>query len=69
MIYDPSEINPSRLSAKQAAWIFSKCGAGDFSEMQVQAAIDAGCPVNEDNTLNVVHLAAWLNQEVQRHAN
>ena len=52
------------LTPAQAAKILAAAGSRRITEVMVRADIDAGAPTNADGTVNLVHYAAWLVQEV-----
>ena len=52
------------LTPAQAAKILATAGSRRITEAMVRADIDAGAPTNADGTVNLVHYAAWLVQEV-----
>jgi len=58
----PSEaaLNPSALSPSAAAALLSRAGGEPVSEADIRGDIEAGAPVNDDGTINLVHYAAWL---------
>ncbi len=59
-------IDPLRLTVTEAALLLSKASGKAVAEEQVREAVEAGCPTGADGNLNLVHLAAWLNRELQR---
>lgn len=59
-----SRLNPSALGLQQAAQLLSKVGGQPLSESLLQADVEDGAPQNPDGTLNLIHYAAWLVQEL-----
>ncbi len=59
-------INPLNLSPAEAALLLSKESGKAVTEEQVREAMVAGCPAAHDGSLNLVHVAAWLNRELHR---
>ena len=58
------QIDPSALTAQQAATILAAAGGREIPVEMVQAALDAGAPVAADGRLNLVELIAWLEKEM-----
>ena len=52
------QLNPAALTPEDAARMLG------ISEDMLRADIDADAPTNADGTINLVHYAAWLNQEM-----
>lgn len=46
--------------------ILRRSGAKEVSAETINADIEAGAPVNEDGTINMIEYAAWLLQEMRR---
>ncbi len=63
-----SGLNPSALALADAARLLSKVGGQTVNAAMLQADIAAGAPTNANGTLNLVHYAAWLVQEMGRSA-
>ena len=61
-----SETPPTltALTVAQAAKVLSAAGGRRITEEMLRADIDAGAPINDDGTLNLVHYTAWLVREV-----
>lgn len=53
-------IDPARLSPEQLAKLLTKAGRRALSEGDVEQLIAEGLPTNDDGTLHLVHVAAWL---------
>ena len=62
----PKTLSPAALPIDDAATLLTRIGGMPVTQEMIRADIDAGAPVNEDGTLNLVHYAAWL---VQRMGN
>jgi hypothetical protein len=65
---DPRNLNMNRMTVAEAAYALSRTGSGEVTEAMIRDAVEAGCPVSGDGTINVMHLAAWLNREMTRGA-
>lgn len=63
---DSQNINPLSLTVEQAACILSTTGKRLVNPEAIEADIEAGAPTNADNTINLIHYAAWLVQESSR---
>lgn len=63
-----SGLNPSALALADAARLLSKVGGQAITAAMLHADIAAGAPTNANGTLNLVHYAAWLVQEMGRSA-
>ena len=61
-----SETPPTltALTVAQAAKVLSAAGGRRITEEMLRSDIDAGAPVNNDGTINLVHYAAWLAKEM-----
>lgn len=59
-------IDPLNLSIVEAALLLSKASGKEVTEDMVREAVVAGCPTGDDGSLNLVHVAAWLNRELHR---
>ena len=57
-------VNPMSMPIPEAALLLSKAGGRRITEDILQEAVDAGLPVDTRGHLNVIVLAAWLNQEM-----
>jgi len=53
--------NPAALRVEDAA------KALGISEDMLRADLAAGAPTNADGTVNLVHYAAWLNQQMDKN--
>jgi hypothetical protein len=60
------QINPLNLSPSEAALLLSKASGKPVSEAMIREAVEAGCPMEANGDLNLVHVAAWLNKETAR---
>lgn len=63
---DPGRLNPAALSVADAARVLTRLGGGEVTEAMLRADIDAGAPTNTDDTMNLIHYAAWLVKEMAR---
>lgn len=59
-----ARLNPAALALADAARVLSRLGGGGATEAMLRADIDAGAPTNADGTINLVHYAAWLVNEM-----
>jgi hypothetical protein len=58
-----NQANETRITALmpgKLADILRRAGARHASPEAIQADLDAGAPVNEDGTINLIEYAAWL---------
>ena len=60
----PQRLNPAAMSAADAARVLTRIGGSPVTEAMLRADIDAGAPTNADGSLNLVHYAAWLVQQM-----
>ena len=54
------------ITPKKLAEILRKSGSREVSEATIAADIEAGAPVSEDGTINMIEYAAWLVREMSR---
>ena len=59
-------IDPNRLTFAQAAKLLSAAAKVQVPKAQIEKDIAAGAPTNNDETINLVHYAAWLLKEMGR---
>jgi hypothetical protein len=59
-----SSLNPQALTLADAVRVFSAATGAVIDVAMLESDIEAGAPANADGTLNVVHYAAWLVQEM-----
>jgi len=52
------------LTIGQTAKVLSAAGGRRITEEMLRADIDAGAPVNQDGSINLIHYAAWLVREI-----
>lgn len=57
-------LDPTSLEVADAARLLSTVGGKRIGEEALEADLVAGAPTNQDGTINLVHLAAWLVQEM-----
>jgi len=57
----PQRLNPAALTVEDAARTLG------ISVDVLRADIAAGAPTNADGTVNLVHVAAWLNREMNKN--
>ena len=63
------KLDPQRLLPADAAMILSKAAGQEVTEAQVQEAIEAGAPVDDEGRIHLTHLAAWLLKEMKNDGN
>ena len=65
-----NEPNPglkiTALSVPDVAKVLSKSGGKPVTEAMLRKDLETGAPANPDGTVNLLHYAAWLVQEVAR---
>ena len=68
MANDPhnTAMDPQALPLVDAAKLLTRVGGTAVTEAMLRDDIAAGAPTNADGTLNLVHYAAWLVQEMGR---
>ena len=59
-------LDPRTLSPEQLARVLAAAGWHQASEETIRADIAAGAPANADGTVNLLHYAAWLVQDLER---
>ena len=52
------------MPVADAPRMLSRAGGQRITEDMLQADIDAGAPTNADGSINLVHYAAWLVQQM-----
>ena len=57
-------LRVTSLSINDAALLLSKSGGKAVTGDIIRQDIEAGAPVNADETVNLVHYAAWLVREL-----
>jgi hypothetical protein len=60
------KLNPGAISLADAARLLSAVGGQLVTVEMLQADVAAGAPTNGDESLNLVHYAAWLVKEAAR---
>jgi len=59
-----ASLNPAALALPDAARLLTKVGGSSISETMLRDDVAAGAPTNADETINLVHYAAWLVREM-----
>lgn len=59
-------LNPNALTVASAARLLTRVGGQPVTVDMLRADIAAGAPTNPDETINLVHYAAWLLKEMGR---
>lgn len=62
----PPPLNPTALALADAARLLARVGDPAISESLLRDDVAAGAPLNENGTVNLVHYAAWLVQQMGR---
>ena len=57
-------LNPAALRMEDAAKVLSRMGGKPVTTDMLEADIVAGAPTNADDSINLVHYAAWLVREM-----
>ena len=52
--------NPTRLPKENVVLALQRAGSRTISMEQLEADIEAGAPVNEDGTINIMAYGAWI---------
>ena len=64
MAKEPLKI--TAIQQEKLLEILRKSGSREVSPEALAADIEAGAPVNEDGTINMIEYAAWLIKEMHR---
>lgn len=59
-------LNPTRLAISDVVRALRAAGSSQVTVESMMADIEAGAPTNADDTINLVHYAAWLIREMAR---
>lgn len=54
------QLDPSALSPADLVRLLEASGSEGVTMVEIQSDIAAGCPVNGDGTINLIHYTAWL---------
>jgi hypothetical protein len=57
-------LRPTALSVDDAARLLTRAGGKPVTAEMLKADLANGAPANPDQTLNLVHYAAWLVKEM-----
>lgn len=57
-------LNPTALSLADAALVLTRTGGIQVTQAMIERDVADGAPMNANGTLNLVHYAAWLVQEM-----
>lgn len=60
----PQRLNPAAMSPADTARVLTRVAGSPVTEDMLRADIDAGAPTNSDGSINLVHYAAWLVQQM-----
>lgn len=63
MAVDLHKISLIALTKEQLVDLLTKVGSASISMSALEADIASGMPVNDDETINLIHYAAWLLRE------
>ena len=61
-------LNPAALAVEDAARVLSRVGGEAVTADMLNDDIEDGAPTNPDGTINLVHYAAWLVQQMSAGA-
>lgn len=61
-------LSPLSLPISTAALLLSNAFGEKITEQMIKEDIQLGAPMNADGTINLIHYAAWLVNEVGNHA-
>lgn len=56
----PTRLNPAAMSIEDAARVLGKLGGRPVTSEMLESDLEAGAPRNGDGSINLVHYAAWL---------
>lgn len=59
-----NSLNPAALTPEDAARLLTRVGGQAVTVEMLNADREAGAPRNADETINLVHYAAWLVKEM-----
>jgi hypothetical protein len=59
---ESTQLDIRKIEPEQAATVLSKVVRRRITADMIRADIEAGLPVNDDGTINLVTYAAWLNK-------
>lgn len=54
------QLDPSALSPADLVRLLEASGAEGVTVAAVESDLAAGCPINGDGTINLIHYTAWL---------
>ena len=60
------QVDPTRLSVEQAAKLLAAAYRERIDPEKIRLDIQSGAPVNADDTINLMHYAAWQAKEMGR---
>jgi len=55
-----ADIDFNNLVKEELIRVFTEAGGVRITEQELDQAIEDGMPLNEDGTLNALHVIAWL---------
>jgi len=58
------QLNPAALAPTDLARLLTAAAGVRIDSDAIEADIDAGAPTNADGSINLVHYAAWLVQDM-----
>jgi len=61
-------LNPAAMPVEAAARLLTAAGGVRVDVEQIRSDVDAGAPTNSDGSINLMHYAAWLVQQMARDA-
>jgi len=60
------QLDPKALTVEDTARVLSSAARKRIDAAKILTDIEAGAPTNTDGTINLVHYAAWLVQQMAR---
>lgn len=64
-----NQLKLTALSPENAVRVLSRAGCRIMTMEMLERDIDAGMPINEDGTINLVEYMAWIIKEVNGNGN
>jgi len=56
----PARLNPAAMPIEDAARVLGKLGGRPVTSDMLESDLEEGAPRNTDGSINLVHYAAWL---------
>jgi hypothetical protein len=61
---DSGQVDPTKLTVEQLVKLLSATYRERIDEITIRRDLESGAPVNADQTINLVHYAAWQTKEM-----